>query len=170
MEIWSDSKGMTCEQAMTTVAQAIAIGLDHGFWDRDPRAFLSGMRLQFIGDKDLGAVGHPEDLGFTKDVLFAHTAAVAYGGDEHPDYTLPYVRGQQTWPSAVILAHEMTHMWQCEGVLDLGALNNDTQDHCDWAAQQAPLYADLGWSQFSSNFTDKCERRRCSGAVCAAAP
>ena len=25
MEIWSDSKGMTCEQAMTTVAQAIAI-------------------------------------------------------------------------------------------------------------------------------------------------
>jgi len=166
MEIWSDSKGMTCEQAMQTVEQAIAIGNEHGFWDREPRVFLSGMRLQFIGDNDLGAVGHPEDLGFTKDVLFAHTAAVAYGGDDHPDYGSPYVQGQPTWPSAVILAHEMTHMWQCEGVLDLGALNNDTQDHCNWANQQAPLYADLGWSQFSSNFTDGCEKRRCSGSVC----
>jgi hypothetical protein len=170
MEIWSDSKGMTCKQAMATVDQALAIGIDHGFWDREPGDFLSGMRLQFIGDDDLGAVGHPEDLGFTKDVLFAHTAAVAYGGDQHPDYTIAYVRGQQTWPSAVILAHEMTHMWQCEGFLDLGALNNDTQDHCNWANQQAPLYADLGWSQFSSNFMDSCERRRCSGAACQAAP
>jgi hypothetical protein len=169
MEVWSDSKGMSCNQAMSTVDQAIAIGIDHGFWDREPRDFLSGMRLQFIGDEDLAAVGHPEDLGLTKDVLFTHTAAVAYGGDDHPDYTNPYVRGGQTWPSAVILAHEMTHMWQCDGFLDLGALNNDTQDHCNWAGEQAPLYADLGWSQFSSNFTDDCEKRRCSGAVCHAA-
>ncbi|HEY1418796.1 MAG TPA: hypothetical protein VGF41_12875 [Myxococcaceae bacterium] len=166
MEIWSDSKGMTCAQARATVDQAIAIGVAHGFWDGEPKVFLSGMRLQFIGDHDLAAVGHKESLGFTVDVLFAHTAAVAYGGDQNPDYTTSYIRGQETWPSAVILAHEMTHMWQCEGFLDLGALNNDTQDHCDWAHQQAPLYADLGWSQFSSNFMDKCEKRRCSGAAC----
>lgn len=166
IEIWSDSKGMTCEQARETVNQAIAIGIDHGFWDRAPRSFLSGMRLQFIGDQDLAAVGHGESLGFTIDVLFTHTAAVAYGMDQHPDYTTSYIRGQETWPSAVILAHEMTHMWQSDGFLDLGALNNDTQDHCDWAKQQAPLYADLGWSQFSSNFMDNCEKKRCTGAVC----
>ena len=166
MEIWSDSKGMTCEQAAATVDQAIKIGIDHGFWDREPSVFLSGMRLQFIGDQNLAAVGHTNDLGFTIDFLFAHTAAVAYGGDQGPDYTKPYIRGGQTWPSAVILAHEMTHMWQCEGFLDLGALNNDTQDHCNWAEQQAPLYKDLGWSQFSSNFMDGCEKKRCSGAMC----
>ena len=170
IEVWVDGVSeshMTCEQAMLTVTAAIAIGDSHDFWlDKGEHEFLYGMRLEFIGDHDLEAIGEAGKNGFTMNSPVAHDMAVAYGGDGRPDYTVPYTRGAESWPSAVILAHEMVHVLQTDSFLNLSVLNTHTDKHCNWATSYAPRFADLGWAQFSSLFYDGCQHKTCSGAAC----
>jgi hypothetical protein len=162
---------MTCDQAMETVDAALAIGDSHDFWVDKSHRFLDGMRLEFVGDQNLAAIGEPDKLGFTMNSPFAHDMAVAYGDDGFPDYTLKYDRADPTmayrvWGSAVTLSHEMIHVLQSDSFLNLGVMNTHTDKHCHWASVYAPRFSDLGWAQYSSNFEDGCEHERCSGSAC----
>lgn len=164
MELWIDSKGMTCEQARATIDAAVAIGDSHDFWVDKGVGFLQGMRLQFIGDQNLKVIGDENLLGLTVNSPFAHDMAVVYGNDQGTSYT--YTTWDTMWPSAVTLSHEMIHVLQTDSFLNLGVLNTHTDKHCHWASVYAPRFSDLGWAQYSSNFDDRCEHERCSGSTC----
>ena len=170
-EVPSPVRYMTCEKAFQNIDAAMAIGDTHDFWkDRQNHKFLNGMRIEFIGDENLAAVGEPRELGYTMNSPFSHTMAVAYGRDGDPDYSMKYERTEacacMLWGSAVTLAHEMVHVLQSDSFLNLGVLNTHTDKHCHWASVYAPRYSDLGWAQYSSNFTDGCENESCSGSAC----
>ena len=183
IEVWVDGKStdggvadngrpyMTCEQAMSTVDMALAIGDSHDFWVDKSHEFLEGMRLEFIGDQNLAAIGEADKWGFTMNSPFAHDMAVIYGHDDGPDYTFKYDRADPTasikvWTSAVILSHEMIHVLQSDSFLNIGVINTHTDRHCNWASVYAPRFSDLGWAQYGSNFDDTCEHKSCSGSSC----
>jgi hypothetical protein len=173
---------MTCAQAFLTIDQAIAIGDTQGFWEKKDETFgfLGGIRVEFVDSANLKAIGAQWADGYTVDYLGVKEAAIAYERDQATsvDYTLnppsSFLPGA-TWPSAVILVHEMTHMLQASGFLNLGDLFNGqtaSSGHCNWAKHFAPKYANLGWAQFASNFVDTCDKNAsgqvegCSGSFC----
>ncbi len=174
---------MTCQHAFETVTQAMAIGDQNGFWEKkDEWGFLNGQRVEFINSWNLqGVPGISDGInndGQTSDALSTHDMAIAYESDEvswvpvPANYSAPYVMGQATWGSAVVLVHEMTHALQSQGFMDLGGLHTDTNNHCNWSTKFAPLYRTLGWAQMESNFLDECNKNSqgwvmsCSGSYC----
>ena len=171
---WSGSPYMTCDAAFKTIDEALAIGDKQGFWEKkdETYGFLAGIRLEFINDTTLTAIGMPTLLGETQTYLGVHEMAVGYGNDvfggmtTSSDYDTTYAPGSPTWSSATVLIHEMTHALESSGFLTMGGMSNDTNDHCHWATKYAPRYSTLGEAQFSSNFHDKCENRDCSGSAC----
>jgi hypothetical protein len=173
---------MTCDQAFKTIDQAIAIGNTQGFWLKKDESFgfLSGIRVEFVDSYTLKAIGKPWADGYTVDYLGVKEAAIAYEDDQQAnvDYNSnppSAFNPANVWPSSVILVHEMSHMLQASGFLNLGDLfNGQTQSsgHCHWSTTFAPKYANLGWAQRSSNFVDTCNKdaqgevMACSGAYC----
>lgn len=178
---------MTCDQAFKTIDQAIAIGNLNGFWvgnDEDSYGFLRGVRLEFIDAYNLKAIGKVGSDGLTVDYLGLKEMAVNYEYDQQAnvDYNSnpapnlnklghidPGFNPAATWPSAVILVHEMTHALQASGFMNLGDLNGgetSSGGHCNWSKTYAYKYANLGWAGYSSNFDDTCQHMQCSGASC----
>ncbi len=168
---------MTCDQAMATIDQAVLIGNTNGFWigaDEKDYGFLNGIRIEFVDANNLKAIGEQRSSGYTVDYLGVHESAVAYEADQNAgvDYTKNGADSfvtQNTWPSAVVLVHEMTHMLEASGFMDLGNLKgNETSSggHCNWSKSYAPKYANLGWAQYASYFQDSCQHKQCSGSVC----
>src|SRR5208283_1674332 len=163
MDVWVDGlevtyavaytiPALTCEQAFLTIDQALTIGDFNGFWEKkdETYGFLGGMRVEFVNQPLLREEGFAGAIGITTDYLGTKEMAVSYAYDLSADYNMVFapttdVLATATWPSAVILVHEMTHALQDSGFMNLGSLNGETSSggHCNWSKSYAPRYANL---------------------------
>lgn len=173
--------GITCEQAMVELDQAIDFGVRHRFWRAsEVNGFVGNLRIEFIDHSRLTGEGFSNSSGVTEDYLLVHDMAVSTWGDDYSRFD-PEIAPAFPWPnyqpSTVILTHELTHAYQCGGVLGIDGLADGTGKHCNWSKYYAPSYVDFGigqaaqWDpQTASNFLDDCTNMKCAGSYCGCQP